>query len=78
MFEIYNNQSLESIDLSKNRKLEVFRLTGSKVKELDLSNCRRIQQLSSEDNPLLEKVILHKEASPEVLSVESHTKIIYQ
>lgn len=78
MLELYNNQSLESIDLSKNRKLEVFRLTGSKVKELDLSNCRRIQQLSSEDNPLLEKVILHKEASPEVLSVESHTKIIYQ
>ena len=78
MLELYNNQSLESIDLSKNRKLEVFRLTGSKVKELDLSNCRRIQQLSSEDNPLLEKVILHKEAAPEVLSVESHTKIIYQ
>lgn len=78
MLELYNNQSLESIDLSKNRKLEVFRLTGSKVKEMDLSNCRRIQQLSSEDNPLLEKVILHKEASPEVLSVESHTKIIYQ
>ena len=78
MLELYNNQSLESIDLSKNRKLEVFRLTGSKVKELDLSNCRRIQQFSSEDNPLLEKVILHKEASPEVLSVESHTKIFYQ
>ena len=78
MLELYNNQSLESIDLSKNRKLEVFRLTGSKVKELDLSNCRRIQQFSSEDNPLLEKVILHKEAAPEVLSVESHTKIIYQ
>ncbi|MBR5177083.1 MAG: hypothetical protein IKW89_14325 [Bacteroidales bacterium] len=78
MLELYNNQSLESIDLSKNRKLEVFRLTGSKVKELDLSNCRRIQQLSSEDNPLLEKVILHKEAAPEVLSVESHTKIVYQ
>ena len=78
MLELYNNQSLESIDLSKNRKLEVFRLTGSKVKELDLSNCRRLQQFSSEDNPLLEKVILHKEASPEVLSVESHTKIIYQ
>lgn len=78
MMELYNNQALESIDLSKNRKLEVFRLTGSKVKELDLSNCRRIQQLSSEDNPLLEKVILHKEAEPEVLSVESHTQIIYK
>lgn len=78
MLELYNNQSLESIDLTKNRKLEVFRLTGSKVKELDLSNCRRVQQFSSEDNPLLEKVILHKEAAPEVLSVESHTKIIYQ
>ena len=30
------------------------------------------------DNPLLEKVILHKEAEPEVLSVESHTQIIYK
>ena len=78
MLELYNNQSLESIDLSQNRKLEVLRLTGSKVKKIDISNSRRIQQFSSENNLLLDTLILHKDAVPEVCSVEDHTTIIYK
>ena len=78
MLELYNNPSLESIDLSACRKLEVLRLTGSKVRKIDISNSRRIRQFSSEDNPLLDSLILHKDAVPEVLSVESHTQIIYK
>ena len=78
MLELYGNESLETIDLSRNLKLEVLRLTDSKVRILDLSNCRRVQQFSSENNLLLDTLFLHKDAVPEVLSVESHTQIIYK
>lgn len=69
---------LESVDLSENEDLYNLDLSETKLKELDLSGCRRLKILKSESNPELKTIWLKEGIILDTCEVEPHTEIKYK
>ena len=68
----------DSVDMSKNPKLYFFHLSGTLLKELDLSASSIFERLISSDNPSLETVWLRNGTVLSECVVDPHTQILYK
>lgn len=55
-----NDNSIESIDVSKATELTNLRLANNELKKLDVSQCPKLESLNIEDNPLLKDLDVRK------------------